>query len=306
MADQRPKLVVITGPTASGKSSLAVDLALELGGELINADSMQVYRGMDIGTAKPTLEERKGIRHHLIDVVDPDEEFNSSIYRSLAAPLIEEIHKKNRVCFLVGGTGLYIKTLLGGLLRCPPADPEIRQRLSREWEELGPASLHEKLDRLDPESGLSIHPNDRTRVLRALEIMTLTGKPFSSLVQEHDFREKSFQSLKICLDLERGRLYQRINERSISMIESGLIEETRTLLQRGYSPELRPMKALGYRHAVEFLKGDRGLDETIKGIQRDTRRYSKRQMTWFRADPEMIRADPGDRDFIKRKVKEFI
>ena len=239
-------------------------------------------------------------------MVDPDEGFNASIYRSLAVPLIGEICERKKVCFLVGGTGLYIKTLLGGLLRCPPADPEIRKRLSREWEDLGPASLHERLKRLDPESGLSIHPNDRTRVIRAIEIITLTGRSFSSLIRGHDFREKSFQSLRICLNMERERLYRRINERSVSMIESGLIEETRTLLERGYSPELGPMKALGYRHAVEFLKGDRDLDETIRGIQRDTRRYSKRQVTWFRADPEMIRADPGDRDFIKRKIIEFI
>ncbi|MFC1819964.1 tRNA (adenosine(37)-N6)-dimethylallyltransferase MiaA [Thermodesulfobacteriota bacterium] len=306
MKDDRSKLIVITGPTASGKSTLAVNLALEFGGEIINADSMQVYRGMDVGTAKPSIEERKGVIHHMMDVVDPDDDFNASIYRRLAEPIINTVVARVKVCFVVGGTGLYIKTLLGGLLKCPPVNPELREDLRRECEERGSAYLHKRLKRLDPESGLNIHPNDRTRVIRALEIINLTQKPLSSLILEHEFKERPFRSLKICLQIERERLYRKINERSLSMIESGLVEETQALLGRGYSWELRAMKSIGYRHAIRFLNKDYNLDEMIRQLQRDTRRYSKRQLTWFKADPEMVWVEPENRYFIKQQIKEFL
>ncbi len=306
MQKKRPKLVVITGPTASGKSSLAVDLALKFRGEIVNADSMQVYRGMDVGTAKPPMEERKGIPHHMIDVVNPDEDFNASRYSILAKSVIEGIIQRGNACFVVGGTGLYIKTLLGGLLECPPVDFELREDLNREWDEQGPAFLHKRLVEMDPESGEKIHPNDRTRVIRALEIMGLTKRPLSSLVNDHGFRDRSYLSLKICLSQERDLLYERINRRSVSMIESGLLEETRALLKRGYSRELKAMKSLGYRHVIEFFEGAHSLEETIRRIQRDTRRYSKRQRTWFRADPEMIWVRPEQRNLIEERIKDFI
>ena len=175
MKKDRPKLVVITGPTASGKSSLAVNLALHFGGEIINTDSMQVYRGMNVGTAKLSVEERKGVVHHMIDVVDPDEEFNASIYRRLAEPIVKDMAEREGVCFVVGGTGLYIKVLLGGLLKCPPVNPGLREELSRECEENGPIFLHERLKRLDPKSASNIHPNDSARLIRALEIINLTN-----------------------------------------------------------------------------------------------------------------------------------
>jgi tRNA dimethylallyltransferase len=305
MPDPRPKLVVITGPTASGKSSLAVDLALRFDGEIINADSMQVYRGMDVGTAKPSMEERRGIPHHMIDVVDPDDDFNASLYGELARPLIGEIWERKKACFLVGGTGLYIKTLLGGLLKCPPVDPGLRLELNNELEKKGSPFLHERLMKKDPEAGAQIHPNDRTRVVRALEIIGLTNRPLSSLITEHGFREKPFRSLKICLNLERDRLYARINERSLSMIDSGLLEETVRLLEEGCSRGSKAMRSLGYRHALEHLDGLFDLKETILRIQRDTRRYAKRQLTWFRADPEMKWVEPGQRELIEREIQEF-
>jgi len=306
MKENRPKLVVITGPTASGKSSLAVNLALHFGGEIINSDSMQVYRGMNVGTAKLSLEERKGVVHHMIDVVDPDEEFNASIYRRLAEPIVKDMAERKGVCFVVGGTGLYIKVLLGGLLKCPPVNPGLREELSRECEENGPIFLHERLKRLDPKSASNIHPNDSARLIRALEIINLTNQSLSSLVMQHNFKDRPFQALKICMQVERERLYKKINERSVFMIKSGLLEETQGLLKKGYSRELRAMNSLGYRHALGYLQNELTLEETILKLQRDTRRYAKRQLTWFRGDPEMVWTEPEDIAFIRKKIEEFI
>jgi len=306
MKENKPKVVVIAGPTASGKSALAIRLAILMKGEIISADSMQVYRGMDIGTAKPTLQERKRVPHHLIDVVDPDEEFNAALYRSLAVPAVNEIVSKGKVPFIVGGTGLYIRTLLGGLLECPPSDPDLRQELQRLYDEKGAAFLHGELKRVDPEAAQKINPRDRVRVTRALEIIHLTKKPLSALISTHGFRNRPFQSLKICLKWDRERLYDRINRRSSEMTEKGLIEETEALLKRGYSPELKPMKSLGYRHAVKYLMGEWDRDKTIATLQRDTRRYAKRQLTWFRGDSEFYWLRPEEEEKIVALIKDFL
>lgn len=302
----KPKLIIITGPTASGKSSLAIEMALHFNGEIVNADSMQVYRGMDIGTAKVPIEERMGIPHHLLDVVDPSAEFNASIYRLLAEPILKDIDSRNKVCFLVGGTGLYIKTLLGGLLDCPPMNYELRNKLYQDYETHGLPYLHDQLRRLDPESALNIHPHDKTRVIRALEIIHLSKQPLSSLTLKHGFKEKLFQTIKIGFHIEREKLYDRINHRSVFMIETGLVEETQSLLDKGYSPDLKTMKSLGYRHAVQFLNKEWGRDEFIRKLQVDTRRYAKRQLTWFRADPEVVWVDPMDKIHIRKLIKDFI
>ncbi|MCK5553371.1 MAG: tRNA (adenosine(37)-N6)-dimethylallyltransferase MiaA [Deltaproteobacteria bacterium] len=305
MTNETPKVVVLTGPTASGKSALSTEMALYFGGEIINADSMQVYRGMDVGTAKPTIAERRDVPHHLLDVADPAEDFNAAIYRSLAIPKLRDCASRQKISFLVGGTGLYIKSLLGGLLKCPPKDSELRETLHRAWEECGPKHLHERLKKLDPESGLKIHQNDKVRIIRALEIIHLTNRPLSSLVHGHGFKDRTFQTLKICLYMDRERLYHRINQRSLAMIEAGLVTETEGLLSKGYSPELKPMKALGYRHMVEFLKGVYDLDEAISQLQTDTRRYAKRQLTWFRADHDMVWMRPEELDVMIKKIKAF-
>ena len=279
MTNDKPKVIVITGPTASGKSRLAVELALHVGGEIVNADSMQVYRGMDVGTAKPTMAERRGVPHHLLDVVNPDEDFDAAKYRSLAIPRLKDMASRGKVPFVVGGTGLYIKILLGGLLDCPPADLRLREELGRTWKAQGAEFLYEKLKKLDPESALKIHPHDRVRIIRALEIIHLTRQRPSSLIQRHGFRDHVFEALKICIKMNRKQLYERINQRSQKMIEGGLVEETERLLKQGYSPELKPMKSLGYKHVVKYLKGACTLDETTCELQRDTRRYAKRQLT---------------------------
>jgi tRNA dimethylallyltransferase len=306
MKEDRPKIIVIAGPTASGKSSLAVNLALYFGGEIISSDSMQVYRGMDVGTAKLSIQEKKGVAHHMIDMVDPDEDFNAALYRSLAEPIVKDIVQRKKLCFVVGGTGLYIKALLGGLLKCPPVNQRFRNELIHECEDMGSSFLHEKLKALDPVSALKIHPNDRTRVIRAMEVVHLTDQALSSLILQHDFKDRPFQSLKICIYMDRDLLYKHINERCVSMIKSGLFEETQTLLKKGYSSDLRSMNSLGYRHAVKYLKDECGLEETILQLQRDTRRYAKRQLTWFRADPEMVWAKPEEMDFINKEIEKFI
>jgi tRNA dimethylallyltransferase len=306
MVEPARKIIVITGPTASGKSALSVELAQQFGGEIVNADSMQVYKGMDIGTAKPSPEVRAGTPHHLFDIVDPDEDFNAAVYRSLAVSAIEDVLARGRVCFLVGGTGLYIKTLLGGLFSCPPADLQIREDLRRQRDALGSEALHRRLARLDPESAQKIHPRDWVRIIRSLEIIQLMGRPFSALAREHGFRNKTFRSIRFCLQMDREDLYHRINRRSLSMVERGLVEETEGFLNRGYSPDLKSMKSLGYRHAVQHLDGLVDRDRMISELQKDTRRYAKRQLTWFRADPEMKWIGFGEREFLAQEIHAFI
>lgn len=306
MSSEKQKLVVIAGPTASGKSALAIESALHFGGELLNADSMQVYRGMDVGTAKTPFEERRGLSHHLLDVVDPDEDFNAAIFRDLSLPILAQIHARGNVSFVVGGTGLYIKALLGGLLYCPGPHPQLRLELQRICEQEGPQALHQQLRLRDPESAKKIHPNDKVRLIRALEIMHSSKNRLSSLIQHHAFKERPFESLKICLHMEREALYQRINERCSRMVEEGLIQEVEGLIKKGYAPHLRPMQSIGYRHAVQFLEGTWDLDTMISQLQVDTRRYAKRQFTWFRADPEMIWLTPDAKGEIINKIQSFL
>jgi tRNA dimethylallyltransferase len=299
------KIVVITGPTAVGKSALAVELALRMEGEIVNADSMQVYRGMDIGTAKPSVEQRGRVPHHLLDVVNPDDAFNAAIYRSLALPVIEEILRRGHVPFVVGGTGLYIKTLLGGLLHCPASDPGLRERLNRQCDQQGLESLYSRLRALDPDSAQKIHPHDKVRILRALEITELTQTPYSVLAREHRFRERPFQALKICLQMNRQDLYDRINRRSERIFQKGLVAETEALLSQGYAPDLKPMKSLGYRHAVKVLQGDWDVDQAVRQLQTDTRRYAKRQLTWFRADAQCVWHEPEEKHRILEDMRRF-
>jgi tRNA dimethylallyltransferase len=305
MSNKR-KIVVITGPTAVGKSALAVELAAPMAGEIINADSMQVYRGMDIGTAKPPVQERGTIPHHLLDIVNPDDAFNAAIYRSLAVPVIEEISRRGHLPFVVGGTGLYIKTLLGGLFQCPAFDPGLRERLNREGEEQGLEPLFGRLCALDPDAAQKIHPHDKVRILRALEVIELTQRPYSVLASKHRFRDRPFEALKICLQMNRQDLYDRINRRCKRMIEEGLMAETEALLSKGYSPDLKPMKSLGYRHAVKVLQGDWDTEKALKKLQTDTRRYAKRQLTWFRADSQCVWYEPKEKQRILEEMRHFL
>ncbi len=300
------KIVVIAGPTAGGKTALGVELALALGGEVVSADSMQVYRGMDVGTATPTPEEMRGVPHHLLNVVNPDEDFNAAIYRRMALSRIADIVARGKVCLVVGGTGLYIRGLLGGFFECPPADMELRRTLRKACDTVGPAVLHERLRRLDPDAADRIHPNDRVRITRALEIFHLTRERPSRLAGAHAFGDRNLRALKFSLEPDRGELYDRINRRCVRMVESGLAAECEALLARGYSPDLKPMKAIGYRHMIRHLKGEWTLDEAIRYLQRDTRRYAKRQITWFRGDPGFIRVAPRDAGGMLERIRAFL
>ncbi len=302
----KPKVVIIGGPTGSGKSHVALKLAEALDGEIVNADSMQVYKYMDIGTAKPTKEERQKVPHHLLDVVEPDEPFNAALYRELALPVIRDIEERGKTCFVVGGTGLYIKVLLGGLFSCPPSDPELRRSLWEECQGLGPERLHKRLAAIDPESASKIHPRDRMRITRALEVYELTKKRPSELAGGHEFKEKSLDALKLCLSLPRDVLYEKINRRAEEMVKSGLVEETKGLIEMGYSPGLKPMKAIGYKHMASYIMGEAPLEEALTRMKRDTRRYAKRQLTWFRGDREYHWFDPSQIKRMQTEVERFL
>ena len=283
----KPKIVVVLGPTAVSKSDVAMELALQVGGEIINADSQQVYRQMNIGTAKPSRGECETVPHHLIDIVDPDEEFNVARYRELAAADIHEVQKKSKQAIVCGGTGLYIKALTRGLFIGPAQDAEIRAALTLEASVSGLRPLFERLERVDPSSTSWIHPNDRQRIIRALEVYQLTGRPMSEWQKQNDFNEDLFETLKIGHYRDRADLYALIDERSDRMIERGLIDEVKGLCEKGYSLDLKPLRSVGYKHVGLFLTGEMGLEEAVFLMKRDTRRLAKRQLTWFRSDREI-------------------
>ena len=285
-------LVVLAGPTASGKSALAPALARAFPFEIVNADSLQVYRSMDIGTAKPSPAELAEIPHHLVDVVDPDQHYNAGRYAREAEEAIAGIRGRGKVPMLVGGTGMYIRALLRGLDPLP-SDPEVRRELSRRWEEEGGAALYEELSRLDPETAARVHPADRVRVVRALEIAALAGIPPSrARAAWGEGKPGAHRVLFLAMCPTREELYRRIDARTEGMFRRGLLDEVRGLLARGYGRGLKSMSALGYRHAVAHLLDGVPLPETVETMKRDTRRYAKRQETWLSAEPGCVRIAP--------------
>ncbi|BCS55362.1 tRNA (adenosine(37)-N6)-dimethylallyltransferase MiaA [Geobacter sp. SVR] len=285
---QPSKLLVICGPTASGKTELALTLAHELDAEIVNADSMQVYRGMDIGTAKPSTEQRTLIPHHLIDVASPDRLFSAADFADAADAAIREITGRGKRVIVVGGTGLYLRALLQGLVDSPSGAGAIRQELQAEARAEGNAAMLEKLWQVDPELAAHIHPNNLVRIIRALEVHRLTGIPLSRYQREHGFSGRRYDSIKIGLSVERQELYGRIEARVDRMLAEGLLEEVRGLLSSGYGRELKAMRAIGYKEAAAHLDGECSLEDAAELIKRDTRRYAKRQLTWFKADPDII------------------
>jgi tRNA dimethylallyltransferase len=283
----RPKIVIVLGPTAVGKSEVALHLAKSLNGEIVNADSQQVYRLMDIGTGKPSKADRERIRHHLVDIVAPNEEFNAALFRRLATESIRQIHARGRNVIVCGGTGLYLKALTRGLFEGPGQDPEVRQALEQEITANGVASLYQRLERIDPTVGSSIHPNDRQRIVRALEVYRLTGRPLSEWQKEHGFQENPFAIFKIGLLRERAELYNFINLRCERMIEEGLLEEIRGLVERGFDLDLKPLRSVGYRQMGQVLRGTESMNDAIEEMKQKTRHLAKRQLTWFRRDDEI-------------------
>jgi tRNA dimethylallyltransferase len=278
-------VVVLVGPTAVGKSQIAIQVAKVLETEVLTADSRQVYRGMDIGTDKPSLKERQGVPHRLIDLVEPDQPFNTGEFRRQAAVEINRLHQEGRVPLVVGGTGLYVRTLLHGLCEGPPADWEFRRSLERDADANGADWLYRQLTLVDPESARRLHPNDRVKIIRALEVYHLLGRPLSGEHRRHAFAAMPYAPLLLGLTRERQALYRRIDERVELELAKGLVEETRGLLARGYGRQLGSMKALGYKQVAGFLAGDYSYEEAVRLLKRDTRRFAKRQLTWFRREP---------------------
>jgi len=282
------KVVIVGGPTGSGKSELAVQLAERFDGEVVNADSMQCYRGLDIGTAKPSPELLQRVSHHLLGIVGPEVNFTAAGYQLEARRIVAEIDARGRLPILVGGTGLYIRAFLSGLADSPGADASVREVCNRIADQEGNETLLEALRKVDPVSAARIHPNNRVRIIRAMEVFKQTGRSISEFQDEHGFLPKWCNSLKIGINVERSELYGRINARVDRMIADGLVEEVESLLAMGYSPALKALSSIGYREICDFLAGNRTFSEAIGLIKQNSRRYAKRQLTWFKNDPEMV------------------
>jgi tRNA dimethylallyltransferase len=280
-------LVAIVGPTGSGKSDLALALAEEFRGEVINCDSLQVYRYFDLGTAKLSLPERRGIPHHLIDIANPGELFTAGEYARRARVVLGEISSRHKLPIVAGGTGFYLRALLDGLFAGPERDEDLRERLARR-ECRRPASLHRILRRLDSAAARNIHPNDVPKVTRALEVCILTRRRVSELFRAGRDALCGYRTLKLGLDPGRDALYARLDERCRRMFESGLVDEVKRILALGYSPESKPFESHGYKQALQVLRGELTLKEAIFYAQRNTRRYAKRQMTWFRQERGIV------------------
>lgn len=283
----RSKLIAVAGPTGAGKSELALRIAGEMGGEIVNCDSVQLYRHFDLGTAKIPPERRRGIPHHLLDLLEPDAVFSAGDYARLAAGVIEQIQARGRVPILVGGTGFYLRALLRGLAPAPPRDEAVRARLERR-ESLRPGSLHRILRRLDPTTAVRIHPHDRHKLIRALEVRLASGRPLSSWFLEPAHPAAGFETLLLGLNPPRDVLYERINRRCALMFERGLVDEVRRILALGYSSACKPFESLGYRQALAVAEGRMTVEEAVTSTQTETRNYAKRQYTWFRREAGLI------------------
>lgn len=285
-------IIVLVGPTAVGKTALSLQLVQRFDCEIISMDSMQVYRRMDIGTAKPSPEEQALVPHHLIDVVEPDDQYDAARFVNDALTAIADIASRNRTVLLTGGTGLYLKALFEGLFDGLPTNEIIREQLRERLEQGGREVLHAELCRIDPAAGARVHANDTQRLLRGLEIYLTSGRTWTELIaeQQHqkDEQKKRFTRVfQVALDCEREQLCQRIEQRGQLMLEQGLIEEVEQLRSIGYSPELPSMQSIGYKHVNNLLSGKWNQNEMLEYLVRDTRRYAKRQMTWFRKNQEL-------------------
>ncbi len=297
---------MVCGPTGSGKTGLAIDLVRQFDGEIVGADSMQIYRYLDIGTAKPTPAEQSRAVHHMIDIVDPDEAFDAAMYAEAAGRAVRQIIEHGRLPLVVGGTGLYIKSLIYGLFEEGPSDPEIRRRLKQAARQEGSAVLHRRLAEIDVPAARKIHPNDTYRIVRALEVFETTGEPLSKFQQRHHFRKKRFNPLIIGPAWPRPQLYDRINKRVDIMMAQGFESEVRGLLANGYGAGLKSMQGLGYRHLVEVVNGRKPLAEAVSLIKRDHRRYAKRQLTWFNADPSVKWLPPDRVHEVAGHIRRFM
>lgn len=299
--------VVLAGPTAVGKTELSISLAKKLDAEIISADSMQVYRQMNIGSAKITQEEMQGVPHHLIDVLDPDEEFHVVRFQEMAKKAMEEIYARGRLPLLVGGTGFYIQALLYDIdFQAAGENEEIRSSLLKEAREKGNQVLHDRLRQVDEAAALAIHPNNVKRVIRALEFYLITGRQISRHNAEQKKRQSPYDFRYIVLHARREELYQRIDLRVDRMVEAGLVEEVRALRDQGYTKEMVSMQGLGYKEILDYLEGNSSLSEAVYRIKRDTRHFAKRQLTWFRREPDVIWVDKTELGYREDAVLEQV
>lgn len=290
---KRP-LIILTGPTAVGKTAASIELAKAVEGEIISADSMQVYRGMDIGSAKISRKEMDGVRHYLVDVLEPEEEFNVVKFQRLARQAAEEIYSRNKIPIVVGGTGFYIQALLYDIdFTENDGDISLRQELEKTAEEKGPEYLHQLLQEVDPQAARDLHPNNIKRVIRALEFYRQTGQKISEHNRKERAKESPYRYAYFVLTDDRARLYDRIDRRVDAMMEAGLLEEVRSLRDRGVKRTCTSMQGLGYKELYACLEGECSLDEAVRIIKRDTRHFAKRQLTWFRRERDVIWLDKG-------------
>ncbi|MCR5417920.1 MAG: tRNA (adenosine(37)-N6)-dimethylallyltransferase MiaA [Lachnospiraceae bacterium] len=303
----RKKLAVLTGPTAVGKTGLSIGLARATGGEVISADSMQVYRGMDIGSAKITEEEKEGIPHHLIDVLSPLEDFDVTVFQSLASEAVEQITDRGHLPLVVGGTGFYIQALLYGIdFDDKASDPGLRKELEQRAIEIGGEALHAELSRVDPESGDAIPAGNVKRVIRALEFYELTGRKISEHNREQRLNDPAYDFVCFVLTDERETIYERIDRRVDLMMEQGLVEEVEDLRRKGVTMQNTAMQGLGYREIYRYLNGEFDLEEAVRLIKRNTRHFAKRQLTWYRNREDAVWVNKNEFDHDEEKMLAYM
>ena len=304
--EKRP-LVILTGPTAVGKTALSIRLAKAIGGEIISADSMQVYRYMDIGSAKIKTEEMEGIRHHLIDVLNPEEEFNVVRFQTLAKQAMEEIHQRGKIPVVAGGTGFYIQALVNDIdFTKNDGDGSYREELSDFAKVHGADALHERLKEVDPKAAQEIHANNVKRVIRALEFYQQTGKRISEHNEEERKKTSPYQYTYFVLNDDRQKLYERIERRVDAMLEEGLVDEVRKLKEMGCTKEMVSMQGLGYKEILAYLNGECTLEEAVYILKRDTRHFAKRQLTWFKREKDVIWVSKPDFGYNETRILEYL
>lgn len=305
----KQKLIVVAGPTASGKTRLAIDIAKSVNGEIVNADSMQIYKYMNIGSAKPTLEEQSEAKHHLIDFLDPDEEFSVADYTDLAHKVIAEIASCGKVPIMCGGTGLYINSVVNDITFGEiETDYKLREELNELAKQHGSQYLLDILKEFDPVSAQRLHPGNLRRIVRAIEFYRTTGIPISEHQEMTKQKESRYEPLMLCVKWDREVLYDRINKRVDIMLNDGLLDEVKRLMEMGYTKELNSMKGIGYKEIIDYFEGNMSLEDTVNLIKQSSRRYAKRQLTWFRRDKRIHWLDANE-DFLAEGIqlcREFI
>ena len=307
MALHSAKIISIVGATASGKTAAGIEIALKIRGEIISSDSMQIYRYMDVGTAKPTQEERSQVPHHLIDILNPDEHYNAGKFQLDADKTIASLQRDDKNSIVLGGTGLYLRALLYGIIQVPDITRDTKEQVNRIFSEEGLPGCYQRLTELDPISAGELHPNDISRIFRALEVVLETGQSIKLLHEKHRFLQQRYPAFLIGVYRTREELYRRINERVHKMVEEGLIEETEALLKKNYSPDLPSLKSIGYKQAVAYLKGKMDKERMIEEIQQKSRIYAKKQITWYRKNKDIHWVTPGESlEPLIEKVRHFL